>query len=48
MMFNPGDGMEIFGQFMNLCGNPALLGDKILQSVAALSQDKNVLSAKGV
>ena len=46
MMFNPTDGMEAFGQFMNLCGNPALLGDKILECVAVLALDKSRVTAK--
>ncbi|XP_005101143.2 spatacsin [Aplysia californica] len=45
LMFNPADGMEVFAQFLKLCENTALLGDRILQSVASLAPDKNELSA---
>ncbi|GFN75260.1 spatacsin [Plakobranchus ocellatus] len=36
LMFNPSDGMEVFSQFMKLCENTSLLGDRILQAATAL------------
>ncbi|RUS71847.1 hypothetical protein EGW08_020394 [Elysia chlorotica] len=36
LMFNPTDGMEVFSQFLTLCENASLLGDRILQAATAL------------
>ncbi|BFY97193.1 hypothetical protein BsWGS_00232 [Bradybaena similaris] len=46
LMFNPSDGMEVFSQFLKLCENTALLGDRILQAVASfLSSSQQQMSA---
>jgi hypothetical protein len=48
-MFNPSDGMEVFSQFLKLCENIALLGDRILQAVASLlSSGQQDMSATGL
>ncbi|GFR88792.1 spatacsin, partial [Elysia marginata] len=36
LMFNPTDGMEVFSQFMMLCEDASLLGDRILQAATAI------------
>lgn len=47
-VFNPSDGMEVFSQFLKLCENTALLGDRILQAVASvLSIGPQEMSAAG-
>ncbi|CAG5132007.1 unnamed protein product, partial [Candidula unifasciata] len=46
LIFNPSDGMEVFSQFLKLCENTALLGDRILQAVSSfLSNTQQQISA---
>ena len=39
LIFRPTESGEVFSQLVSLCSDPAVLGDKLLQALAALAAD---------
>ena len=48
LIFRPTEGGEVFSQLVSLCAEPAILGDKLLNALAAMADDPSEPSHSGV